>query len=202
MKFYKMKNSFGIYASGLNIAGSKSNYCRNIKSAVLAMANFYFKPVKNHEIKLWDAYFVNLFTTFILEVKNNISLTNLQFYQSGMYVRQDAVSNGENSNHSKTYIKKVVHPNRLNLQSDIKTKKIDWNINYTHVSGDGYFLNPREWGRDLFYNFLPRKYNKDAGNVNAFSTYFTYQTLSQKPKLSLSYGYFKLPEISNIRLNK
>lgn len=202
MKFYKMQNSLGIYASGLNTDGSKSNYAGNIKSAGLAMANFYFKPFKHLEINLWDAYFDHIFNTFILEIKNNVSLTTLQFYQSGMYVRQDAVSNGGNANPAYTYIDKGAYANVISLQSGIKTKKIDWNLNYTHITGDGRFLNPREWGRDFFYTFLPRERNEGAGNVHAITTNLTYQTLSQKLKLGFSYGYFNLPEVSNIRLNK
>lgn len=201
-KFYRMQYSPGIYPSGLNTDGTKSNYAGNIKSAGLAMANLYVKPTKNLEINIWDAYFDQVFNTLILEIKNKISFTDFDFYQAGMYVRQDAVNYGGNANPANTYIDKGAYANAASLQAGIKTKKIDWNLNYTHITGDGRFLNPREWGRDFFYTFMPRERNEGAGNVHAITTNFTYQTLSQKLKLGFSYGYFKLPDVTNVRLNK
>jgi hypothetical protein len=76
------------------------------------------------------------------------------------------------------------------------------NVNYTHITDDGRYLMPREWGRDPFYTFLPRERNEGAGNVHAFTTNFVYTSLNNKLKSGISYGYVNMPSVYNFRLNK
>ncbi|MGB4401026.1 MAG: hypothetical protein WBJ10_16760, partial [Daejeonella sp.] len=64
------------------------------------------------------------------------------------------------------------------------------------------YLMPREWGRDPFFTFMPRERNEGFGDVHAFMGKINYKFPESSFKTSLSGGYFKLPAISNFRLNK
>lgn len=202
-QYYLLKDATGIYGQGINADGSKSNYRTNITSKGFFTAHIFMNPVKNFQIHIWNGYFENVMNTAIIEMKNEIKRNeNSSFYKSLMIIHQDAINQGGNENKSKTYTYKGSQSNVVSLQLGFKHKKMNCNLNYTHITGDGRYLMPREWGRDPFYTFIPRERNEGAGMVHAVSTNVTYLTSKQNLKLALGYGYFQLPEVSNSRLNK
>jgi hypothetical protein len=101
-----------------------------------------------------------------------------------------------------TYINKGNQSNVISTQLGLKTKKINTTLNYTHITGDGRYLMPREWGKEVFYTFLPRERNEGFGNVNAFMSKTTASFFNNKMKASVAYGYYSLPDVKNYRLNK
>jgi hypothetical protein len=139
-----------------------------------------------------------------LEIKNEIELPikKYKFYQGLMFIHQDALGNGGNLDPSKTYINKGAQSNTISAQVGIKNTKLDWNINFTHITNDGRYLQPREWGREMFYTFMPRERNEGLGNLNAINTNFTLTSNNQRFKNSIGYGYFNLPAITNYKVNK
>jgi hypothetical protein len=119
-----------------------------------------------------------------------------------MYIRQDAIKNGGNPDPSKTYINKGAASNVISAQLGLKNKRVNANINYTHIFATGRYLMPREWGRDPFYTFLPRERNEGSGNVHALSANFTVFLVKEKFKSTLSYGFYKLPVPTDVKINK
>jgi hypothetical protein len=119
-----------------------------------------------------------------------------------MYFRQDAVNNGGNANQSQTYMNKGAQSNVVSARIGLKRKSLDINFNYTHITGDGRYLMPREWGRDPFYTFMSRERNEGAGNVHAANTNITYTSKNQNLKSTIAYGFYKMPEVTDSRLNK
>jgi len=75
-------------------------------------------------------------------------------------------------------------------------------LNYTRISGNGRFLFPREWGREPIYTFLRRERNEGTGNVNAYSVNLFNDFAKNRLKTELGYGYYKLPGVTDYRLNK
>lgn len=55
---------------------------------------------------------------------------------------------------------------------------------------------------DPFFTFMPRERNEGFGDVHAIMGKIIYNFPGRSLKTSLSGGYFKLPAISNFRLNK
>lgn len=204
VEVFRASESVGIYGQGVNTDGTKSNYKHNIVSNGFAMGNIYIKPTNGLEISIWDGYFDNVMNTVFLEIKNEHKSrsTAFKFYEGLMLIRQDAVNNGGNNDQSKTYINKGAKSNTISARLGIKSKKIDWNINYTHITDDGRYLMPREWGRDPLYTFLARERNEGLGNTNAFSTNFTLNFLKERMKTGIAYGYYDLPDIANFEMNK
>jgi hypothetical protein len=201
--WYTLANSMGVYPAGVNTDGTKSNYKGNIVgSSAMVIGNIYFNPHKNVKINVWDGFLENVMNTALIEINTEQPKENYKIYQGIIYLHQDAINNGGNADQSKTYINKGAQSNVISTQLGVKNKKINTNVNYTHITGDGRYLMPREWGRDVFYTFLPRERNEGFGNVHAFMTSTTLTTLKNKLKTSLGYGYYQLPDVKNYRLNK
>jgi hypothetical protein len=203
VQWFSLANSVGIYPTGVNPDGSKSDYYKHIVgSSGMAIANIYFNPSKNVKINLWNGFLENVMNTALVEVNIEQQKEKMKFYEGLIYIHQDAVNNGGNIVQSKTYINRGVQSNAISAQLGVKNKKINTNLNYTHITGDGRYLMPREWGRENFYTFLQRERNEGLGNVNAFMTKTTLTILNNKLKTSIGYGYYQLPDVKNFRLNK
>ncbi|MGB3949105.1 MAG: OprD family outer membrane porin [Bacteroidia bacterium] len=203
VRWYSLSNSMGVYPMGVNTDGTKANYNEHIEGCSgMAIGNIYLNPTKHFKINVWNAFLDNVMNTALIELNIEQTKENIKWYQSAMFVHQDAINNGGNSNQAKTYISKGAQSNVISTQVGVKNKKINTSINYTHITGDGRYLMPREWGREVFYTFLPRERNEGLGNVHAFMTKTTFTSLNNQFKTSLGYGYYKLPDVKNYRLNK
>lgn len=199
--WYRLQESIGLYSVGVNDKGKRSNYFTNLTSQGMAIANFYFKPTNNIKINLWDGYLDNILNTGIIEIntKQNISEQS-HFYQGLIFIHQDALNKGGNSDQTKTYVKSDFRSNTISAQVGWRKKKMNLSFNYTHITGDGMYMMPREWGKEIFYTFLPRERNEGLGNVHALvvKNNFTFSKL----KTGIGIGYYQLPEVTNYRLNK
>ena len=200
-QWYTAANSMGIYPMGVTETGAKSNYMGNISSSGVAIANILITPNKKVKINLWNMFVDNVMNTSMIEVNTEFG-KNLKYYQGAIYIHQDAISYGGNIDQAKTYISKGSQSNSISTQIGIKNKKFNSSVNYTHITGDGRYLAPREWGRDPFYTFMIREKNDGFGNVHAITTKTTFYFLSGKMKAGLAYGYFQLPDVRDYRLNK
>jgi hypothetical protein len=83
-----------------------------------------------------------------------------------------------------------------------KNEQIDFSLNYTHITKNGRYLMPREWGRDPFFTFMPRERNEGFGDLHAIVGRVSYKFQKAKFQTSLAAGYFKLPDVFNFELNK
>ena len=204
VEWFSMANSMGVYPSGVGVDGKKSNYFENVESAGMAIANVYFNPTEKIKINVWNGFLDNVMNTAMIEINTNQSLkeNKLKLYQGVQYLHQDAINHGGNENQSKTYMNENAQSNVISAQLGIKTKKVNTSVNYTHITGDGRYLMPKEWGREVFYTFLPRERNEGFGNLHAFMTKTTLTLFKNKFKTSLGYGYYNLPDVKNYRLNK
>lgn len=194
-------NSIGVYPSGVTEKGIKSNYYGNISSSGVALGNVIIHPNKNIKINVWDMLIDNVMNTSMVEINTEFG-RNLTYYQGLMFIHQDAMNNGGNIDQSKTYITKGSQSNSISGQIGIRSKKFDTNVNYTHITADGRYLVPREWGKDPFYTFMSRERNDGFGNMHAITTKTTLNFLKGNFKTGLTYGYFLLPDVKDYKLNK
>lgn len=153
-------------------------------------------------INLWNSFFENVMNTAVMEVNMEQQGVKYKFFEDLMFIHQDAVNNGGNMVQSKTYINKGAQSNVISGRMGVKNKRITASLAYTHITGDGRYLMPREWGRDPFYTFLPRERNEGAGNVHAAMAKISMTGKNSRFKNSLAYGYYKMPDVKNYRLNK
>lgn len=203
VKWFTIANSMGINPSGVNPDGTKSDYHDHISSAGMAIANIYYTPNDKFKINLWNGLLDNVMNTAMIEVNTKQTLNDdFQLYQGLMFVHQDAINHGGNIDQRKTYITKGSQSNVISAQFGFKSKKINTSVNYTHITADGRYLMPREWGREPFYTFMPRERNEGFGNVHAAVIKSSYTSKNKKFKTGLGYGHFTLPDVKNYKLNK
>lgn len=200
--WFTTANSIGIYPMGVNSDGSKANYYNSIVgSSGIAIANVEYRPTKKFNLSVWDAFHENVINTTLLELKFMQAKQNLSVYQGLLLVHQNAINNGGNADQTKSYAAKGEQSNALSFQIGIKKQNNNTSLNYTHITGDGRYLMPREWGREVFYTFLNRERNEGYGNLHAAMIKTTHH-FSSKLETSIAYGYYLLPDVKNTRLNK
>lgn len=203
VQWFSLANSMGINPSGVNTDGTKASYHDHLSSAGMAIANVYFKPSEKIKINVWDGMLDNVMNTAMVEINTSQSFNeNTKLYQGIIYLHQDAINHGGNIDQNKTYIDHGAQSNVVSAQVGLKNKKINTSINYTHITGDGRYLMPREWGKEPFYTFLPRERNEGLGNVHAFVFKTSINAFQNKFKSGLGYGYYNLPDVKDYRLNK
>lgn len=203
VQWFPIAQSIGINPSGVNTSGSKSDYYNNLSSAGMFMANVYYRPNEKLKINLWNGFLENIMNTALVEINSNKNLKNNQtFYQGLMFMHQDAIRSGGNEDPNKSYIEKSAQSNIISAQVGIKNKRANTSLNYTHITGDGRYLMPREWGRDPFYTFLPRERNEGFGNVHAINIKSSFNFFKNSFTAGMGYGYYQLPDVKNYRLNK
>jgi hypothetical protein len=117
------------------------------------------------------------------------------------YTHQNAIHDGGNKVLAKTYFDPRQKSNVFSGRLGLKNKQSRLQVNYTRITADGRFLFPREWGREPMYTFMKRERNEGAGDVNAFSVNY-FRNWGKKIKAEIGYGYYDMPGVTNIALNK
>jgi hypothetical protein len=203
VRWYSIANSIGIYPVGVSTTGKKSLYQGEIEGSTgMAIINLFLKPGEKIKINVWNSFLENVMNTAVIEINLEQKNGNAKLYEGLMFVHQDAINNGGNADPVKTYMEEGSSSNVISAQAGLKTKKVNTNINYTHITGDGRYLMPREWGRDPFYTFLSRERNEGFGNVHALMGKIIFTNFLPRTGASLAYGYYQLPDVRNFRLNK
>jgi hypothetical protein len=202
-RWYRGGESIGVYPTGVNVSGTKSLYQGNVESKGLAVLALHMNVNQNVSIHLWDFAIENVLNTVFLEslfkqkdAKGNMYSIGLQLF------RQDAIGEAGNSNPDLAYTLKSSGSAGLSARVSRKWKTVEWDLNYTRISKEGRYLFPREWGRDPFYTFLPRERNEGFGDVHAANTRISYKKQNSSLKTSMAFGYYDLPDVKNVALNK
>jgi len=203
MKIYNPGTSIGLYPSGVNIDGSKSNYSNNIQSAGIGMLGVKYTIHSKLNMQIWNLYAENIFNTEMIQLDWNHPLKDsTSFFGAVQGIHQVAINDGGNADPSKTYFTKGQQSFAFGGKFGWKNKNFETSINYNRITSDGRYLMPREWGKDPFFTFMPRERNDGLGNVNAFVAKLNYNIPKSNFKTSISYGYFHLPDVKNYKLNK
>jgi hypothetical protein len=199
--WYKIKDSFGVYPFGRNVFGIPSDYKGNVKTKGIALLGFENKKRDNH-FQLWNYYADNIFNLFFFQndIEKHLKQNKLVFGLQGFF--QTAINHGGNEDMHKTYITKGEKTYALGARSGIKQKQHFLSLNYMHISNNGRFLFPREWGREQFYVSLPRERLEGSGGVNSYVIKHEYNFKNKHLKSVLGAGYSSMSSLENYFLNK
>ena len=202
-KWYKVAESVGIYPSGVNENGGKSDYAGNLESNGILMTGISYQVYKSLGLQLWDLYADNLFNSAMLQADYQYPLTTKSGLLAAVQViRQDATNDGGNEDATKTYFTKGGKAWTIGARAGWRNEKWEATLNYTRITSHGRYLVPREWGRDPFFTFLPRERNEGLGDVHAIMGKVNYKIPSIKLTTSAAFGHYDLPDVSNFALNK
>ncbi len=202
-KWYEVQHSIGLYPSGVNSDGTKSDYFEHLSSKGIFSVGISRQFNHGLQLNLWDIYVDNIFNSALaeLEFKRAIKKDHI-FYSSGQFIRQDAINYGGNIDPSKTYFTTKGKAMTFGFKTGIKAKKYDVSLNYNRITGHGRYLMPREWGRDPFYTFLPRERSEGFGDVHAIVLKGMRDFPRIHLKTSLAGGLVRMPDVTDYRLNK
>lgn len=203
MKYFRVGESIGIYPTGVNPDGTKSDYAGNLDSDGIYIVGIQNESIKNLKTLLWNQYVENIFNSalFQMDYKYNLNPnTTMLFGFQTIY--QNALNFGGNENPRKTYFEKNGNSQTFGGRLGWQNKKIEITLNYNRITAKGRYLMPREWGRDPFYTFMARERNEGFGDVHAVMTKIQYTNPKKTFKSNLAVGYFDLPDVKNVALNK
>jgi hypothetical protein len=202
-QWYRVENSIGLYSSGVNPDGSKSDYDGHVQSAGIGYIGIVAKWKGKFSLHGWDVIVENVMNTALLQFDMTQKLSNQhQLVLSAQVIRQDGVGNGGNEEADKTYFPPHGKSMTYGFKVGYKSGKLDASANYSRITADGRYLMPREWGRDPLFTFLPRERNDGFGDVHAMMGKINYTVVPERLTVGLAAGYYQLPDVRNTRLNK
>ncbi|MCB9305386.1 MAG: outer membrane porin, OprD family [Lewinellaceae bacterium] len=202
-RWVKVEESFGLYPRGLNADGTPAGYAGHVSSSGIGLLGIRWNPGRRTKLQLWEQMVDRVFNTVFLQVEHNIPLRNGHRLQLGLQaLRQDALADGGNADPALAYFKKDGHSHAFS--AEIGWKRGAWQAAaaYTHITSEGRYLAPREWGRDPFFTFMPRERMEGSGNSHAATLQLGWQPRGGKFRSEITYGHFYLPELTDFTLNK
>ncbi len=204
VRWFRPDESIGIYPSGVNEEGLKSQYAGNLQSKGIYLTGVTFQDTsKRIKFQLWNQFTENIFNSLLLQADIESVLTNnTKAFVAVQLIRQDAMNYGGNEDPAKTYFRKGAKVLSFGGRAGLKKKNWETSLNYNRITAHGRYLMPREWGRDPFFTFLPRERNEGFGDVHAIVGKFSYKIPTIRLNMSFAVGHFNLPEVTNYKLNK
>jgi hypothetical protein len=203
LKWYSGASSIGIYPAGVTINGSKSAYTNNLESKGIAVAGISYLPNKQIKLQVWDHWVENIFNTILVQANADIKIGNdKKIVAAFQYIHQHAINDGGNTDPFKTFFNPSQQVNIFGVSIGYITEKSFTKLNYSHITDDGRFLFPREWGREPLFTFSPRERNEGLGGVHAITMNAGRYYFNKKMKFETGIGYYDLPDVKNYRLNK
>ena len=203
LKYFEMGESIGIYPAGVNPDGTKSNNAGNLDSNGIYIIGVQNESIKNLKTLFWNQFAENLFNSALFQMDYKYDLnSNSKLLFGFQTIYQNALNFGGNEDPSKTYFEKNGNSQTFGGRFGWKNNTLELSLNYNRITDKGRYLMPREWGRDPFYTFMPRERNEGFGDVNAVMAKIQYTNPKKTFKSHLAVGYFDLPDLKNVALNK
>ena len=202
VKWYDVGKSIGIYSTGINKDGTKSEYEGNTHTKGLAMVGITHKPNKELSLQFWHLYTENIFNASFIQVEYEKELENKHTLSAGIQLfQQNRIGEGGNEEEAKRYMQ--------DKSSFVYSGKLGWSykkwkasFNFSRITSAGRYTMPREWGRDPFYTFMPRERNEGLANVYAYVVRVGGSFPKQRSSVNLAVGHFKLPSVYDFEANK
>ena len=202
VKWYDVGKSIGIYSTGINKDGTKSEYEGNTHTKGLAMVGITHKPNKELSLQFWHLYTENIFNASFIQVEYEKELENKHTLSAGIQLfQQNRIGEGGNEEEAKRYMQ--------DKSSFVYSGKLGWSykkwkasFNFSRITSAGRYTMPREWGRDPFYTFMPRERNEGLANVYAYVVRVGRSFPKQRSSVNLAVGHFKLPSVYDFEANK
>lgn len=203
VRWYSVAQSIGILAQGVQPNGKKSDYAGHLKSAGIGIVGATWTKTPGLKIQIWNQWVDNIFNTALAQADYECLVgSDRKMFAGAQLVRQDALSNGGNSDPQQAYIQPSEGCTTASGQIGIRRKNYSFSVGYTQIGGGGRFLMPREWGREPFYTFMARERTEGLGSTRAIVGRLGYSNLSKRFRAELAFGHFAAPDVKNTVLNK
>ncbi len=199
-KWYSLDSSIGLYPAGVGIDGRKSAYPGQVTSSGAALLNYNYRRNGIVSANVWHLWVQNVMHTSLGQVDISApSLAPVSF--SLQSVLQFKSGTGGNAETTKAYYTNEKPVWTVGARLSAKFRNWEHALAGNYISSAGRYLMPREWGRDPFFTFLPRERNEGYGDALSLLWKSQYKAKNGFSAL-LAAGYYKLPEIEKVHLNK
>lgn len=201
-RWYTIGESIGIYSQGVSTTGEKGNYANHINSNWAIYLDYHTNLTQHIKLQLHSVTIDRLLSTQLIQLETKHAVkekNNLKF--AGQFIRQDALVSTTSTNENR-YTEKGTHSMTFGIQCEWGNQNWVHSMNYNRITKHGRYLMPREWGKEPFFTFIPRERNEGFGDVHAIVYKSTYSTNNEKWKFGFASGYFQLPDVLNVQLNK
>ena len=199
VRWFKIGESVGLLPQGRSVDGSASNYAGHTESRAVGLVGVHYAPHPQVKVHVWNTYADNLFNVALVQA----DIEGPRGFVGGLQViRQDVLGHGGNADPSRNYAVPGSKSWVFGARVGQKIHGSSWMANYTRITAHGRYLMPREWGRDPFFTFMPRERNEGLGDVHAATWAFKQNLPRQRLTMSLTLGYFHLPDVKNAAINK
>jgi len=192
----------GIYPLGRTVSGKPAQYFGNTSSAWIGIMEAELKIGSEAKLHFSNTIAQNLYSTYMLSGEKNLKVENgiVSFGLQGGF--QHGIGQGGNENAELKY--KEADDKNYSLSGRLGWKNAKWttHLNYTHVGGKGRWLNPREWGKDAWYTFIPRERNEGFQSVDALVVYGEYRFEKARVSVYGHFGFHWLPDTNDAAANK
>jgi hypothetical protein len=199
--FENIGQTLGIYPVGRDINGQGSEYRENTNSDYVALTNVDYQISNNFKIELWDYYVDNIFN--VLYIKPTYDFKNSGLQLSAEWLLQNRVGEGGNSDPNLRYVQsETAQIFGAQISHALPNGKVS--LGYDHITGQGRFLFPREWGREFLFSFQKRERSEGFGNNHAVVLYYhqNFNFSDQKLKSIFSAGHQWRPTVTEPEFNK
>lgn len=201
MRWFDIGQTIGLYPVGLGIDGKPSQYKNNLESKGILIGGVTYQKNK-WNIQFWDTYVENILNTSHLKIEwKTKPFAGKNWLLGAQYTHQQRAGDGGNPDPAKTYVQSNAGADVFSGRVGQQSPRFDWFLNGTRITARGRYLLPREWGKEPFYTFMPRERNEGFGDLTAVSVN-TFFKPRKNIRIEISGGYFKLPDVSNVALNK
>ena len=202
-RWYAVENSFGIYPSGVNPDGTKSDYRGHIRTPGIIYLGATSKWKGKYKVQVWDVVVPNVMNTFMTEFGFVQTInTGSNLFAGLQLIRQDGIGNGGSDDIRQSYFPENGKSMALSIKAGYKKPRFETSIQYSRITADGRYLMPREWGRDPLFTFLPRERNEGLGDVHGFLAKINVKEIAKGLTVGIGVGYYDLPDVKNTFLNK
>lgn len=202
VRWYDIGESIGIYSSGINTDGSKSEYPNNTTSKGIAMIGVNQELIKHLSFNFWHLYADNIFNVSFLQAEYKKKSDERHTLLAGFQLfQQNRMGDGGNQDPSKKYMQdktSFAFGGKIGLEFNNWTSS----LNFNRITSTGRYTMPREWGRDPFYTFMPRERNEGLADVNAYVIKIGKKFPRNRISSNIALGHFNLPSVGNYAANK
>lgn len=203
VEWFNIGESIGIYPKGLNPDGSGSGYPEQLDSKGIGLLGVTKKWGASTQLQVWNQLVENIFNTAFLQIDHTQPLKKGHKWILGAQVtHQNALKDGGNIDAAKAYFVKGGQSNVISAQTGWARGHWRALAAYTHITADGRFLSPREWGREPFYTFMSRERVEGSGNTHSVTARVQWHNPAKRLNIELAYGHFYLPDIMDFQRNK
>ena len=219
-----MNSSIGIYPQGVSVSGKPAQYNQvnttfgNVVFFPAIKLNYQYSEDKksaksielNHHVLYMNRLMLTNMATLIhdhsINEKYNVGISAMWIHQKFLV---DSTGLSAEKRYAETNEISNVYSGQFSFNYKGRKTEHSLKLAATHISKDGRYLMPREWGRDPFFTFMPRERNEGLGNVQAYTINYQLNRNLIVPNaflksitLDLGYGNYKLPDVKNYTLNK